>query len=103
MTFQDIRLEVSYKSVVILRILLSLTFIVAYLCHFFNIEKNVSKIENNEIKFTRKQFGSLEIGVILSGTVILIDGIFLIIGYKSQISAWKLIAVLIPITLTIQV
>jgi len=47
MKFQEKTLEVSYKSVVILRILLSLIFIIASISHFFNTEKIVSRIEDS--------------------------------------------------------
>ncbi|MGX1023541.1 DoxX family protein [Psychroflexus sp. MBR-150] len=103
MKFQEKTLEVSYKSVVILRIMLSLIFIVASTNHFFNTEKTVSRIENASMGFIGNILGTPEAAVILSGIVMLIAGISLLIGFKSRIAAIVLIAVLIPITLTIQV
>jgi putative oxidoreductase len=103
MTFQEKNLEVSYKSVVILRIMLSLIFIVASASHLFNIEKTVSRIENANMSFIGNSLGSPETAVILSGIVMFVAGVSLLIGFKTRIAALVLLAVLIPITLTIQV
>ena len=77
MKFQEKTLEVSYKSVVILRIMLSLIFIIASTNHFFNTEKTVSRIENSSMGFIGNILGTPEIAVILSGIVMLIAGISL--------------------------
>ena len=103
MKFQDKTLEVSYKSVVILRILLSLIFIVASTSHFFKLEQTVKRIEAANFSFIANIVGTPEIAVILSGIVMLIAGVALLIGFKRRVSAIILIAVLIPTTLTIQV
>ncbi|WP_417291378.1 DoxX family protein [Corallibacter sp.] len=103
MKFQEKTLEVSYKSVVILRIMLSLIFIVASTSHFFNTEKTVTRIENASMGFIGNILGTPKTAVILSGVVMLIAGVSLLIGFKTRIAAIVLIAVLIPITLTIQV
>ena len=103
MKFQEKTLEVNYKSVVILRIMLSLIFIVASASHFFNTQKTVNRIERANMGFIGTIFGSPEMAVILSGIAMCIAGISLLIGYKTQFAAILLIAILIPITLTIQV
>lgn len=103
MKLQEKTLEVSYKSVVTLRIMLSLIFIVASTSHFLNTEKTVSRIENASMGFIGNIIGTPETAVILSGVVMLIAGMSLLIGFKTRIAAIVLIAVLIPITLTIQV
>ncbi|MDN3667511.1 DoxX family protein [Algibacter miyuki] len=103
MKFQEKTLEVSYKSVVILRIMLSLIFIIASTNHFFNTEKTVSRIENSSMGFIGYILGTPEIAVLLSGTVMLIAGISLLLGFKTKMASTVLIAVLIPITLTVQV
>ena len=103
MKFQEKTLEVSYKSVVILRIMLSLIFIIASTSHFFNTEKTVSRIKNAAMGFIGDILGTPETAVILSGIVMLTAGISLLLGFKTQIAAIVLIAVLIPITLTVQV
>ena len=63
MKFQEKTLEVSYKSVVILRIMLSLIFIIASTNHFFNTEKTVSRIENSSMGFIGNILGTPEITV----------------------------------------
>lgn len=103
MKFQEKTIEVNYKSVVILRIMLSLIFIIASISHFFNTEKTVSKIENSTFGFIGNILGTPEIAVILSGIIMLIAGIAFLLGFKTRIAAMVLIAVLIPITLTVQV
>ena len=103
MKFQEKTLEVSYKSVVILRIMLSLIFIIASTNHFFNTEKTVSRIENSSMGFIGYILGTPETAVILSGIIMLVAGISLLLGFKTRIAATVLIAVLIPITLTVQV
>lgn len=103
MNFQVKKLEVSYNSVVILRIMLSLIFIVASANHLFNTEQAVSRIENAHMGSIGQILGAPETAVILSGIVMLIAGTSLLVGFKTQIAASILIAVLIPITLTIQV
>jgi len=53
--------------------------------------------------FIGNTFGKPETAVILSGIIMLIAGIALLMGYKTKIAAIILIAMLIPITLTVQV
>lgn len=103
MKFPEQTLKVNYLSVVILRVMVSLIFIVASISHFFNTAETVSRIESANMGFIGSMLGSPEIAVILSGIVMLIAAISLIIGFQTRISAIVLIAVLIPITLTIQV
>jgi len=103
MKLQDKRVEVSYNAVVILRILLSLIFIVASISHFFNLEKTVNRIEQARFGAIGSLLGSPETAVILSGIVMLVAGISLLVGYKTKMAAIILMLVLIPITVTIQV
>ena len=53
--------------------------------------------------FVGDLLGTPRNAVILSGVVMLIAGIALLIGFKTRIAAIVLIAILIPITLTVQV
>lgn len=103
MKLQEKKLEVSYISVVILRIMLSLIFIVASTNHFFNTEKTVQRMENAKLGFLGNILGTPETAVILSGIVMIVAGFALLIGLKTRYAAMILIAVLIPITLTVQV
>lgn len=97
------KVEVNYKSIVVLRIMISLIFIVASLSHLFNTEKTVERIEKANFGTIGHLFGPPEIPVILSGIVMLIAGIAFSIGFKTRLMAIVLILVLIPITLTVQV
>lgn len=103
MKFREQTLKVNYLSVVILRVMLSLIFIIASISHFMNTSETVSRIENANMGFIGNILGSPEIAVILSGIAMLIAGIALLIGFKTRIISIVLIAVLIPITLTVQV
>ena len=96
-------LEVNHFSVVLLRIMLSLIFIVASLSHLLKTEKTVSRLEQAHFGFLGKLFGPPEMLVISSGIIMLIAGLFMFFGYKTSWAALVLIAVLIPITLTVQV
>ena len=100
---QDKNLEVSFTSAVILRIMLSLIFIVSSTSHFFKLEQTVKRIEVANFGFIANILGTAEIAVVLSGFTMLIAGISLLTAFKTRISAITLIAVLIPITLIIQV
>ena len=103
MKFREQTLKVNYLSVVILRVMLSLIFIIASISHFMNTSETVSRIKNANMGFIGNILGSPEIAVILSGIAMLIAGIALLIGFKTRIISIVLIAVLIPITLTVQV
>lgn len=97
------KIEVNYTSVVVLRVMVSLIFIVASLGHLFNTEKIILRIEKANFGAIGHLFGPPEIPIVLSGIVMLIAGIALAAGLKTRLMAIILIIVLIPITLTIQV
>ncbi|PRX50694.1 DoxX family protein [Salegentibacter salegens] len=94
---------VSRRSIQLLRVMLSGIFLVASLNHLLNIEKTVNRIDQAKFKGIAYFFGNPELLVMLSGVVMLIAGIALLIGFKTRWAAAVLLAVLIPITLTVQV
>ena len=94
---------VSRRSIQLLRVMLSGIFLVASLHHLFNIEKTVNRIDQASFKGLAYFFGNPELLVILSGVVMLIAGFGLLIDFKTRWTAIILLAVLIPITLTVQV
>lgn len=96
-------INVSRRSVHLLRIMLSGIFLVAASSHLLKVERTVNRIEQANLKDIAYFFGDPQLLVILSGIVMLLAGLSLMIGYKSQWAAGILLAVLIPITLTIQV
>lgn len=93
MNFTEQTLKVNYNSVVILRAMLSLIFIVASTSHFFNTAGIVVRIESANMGFIGNILGSPELAVILSGIAMLIAGIALLVGFKTRIAAMVLIAV----------
>jgi len=94
---------VSKRSLVIFRVMLSGIFLVASLSHLLNLEKTLLRIEQARFKGLAHFFGEPKLMVISSGIVMLIAGISLLLGYKIKWAAIILCAILIPITLTIQV
>ncbi|HLW14987.1 MAG TPA: DoxX family protein [Flavobacteriaceae bacterium] len=96
-------ITVSKRSVQVLRILLSGIFILAGSNHLLQVEKTVKRIEMAAFKGFAYFFGNPEILVILSGVVMLVAGISFLIGFKTRWAAIVLLAVLIPITITVQI
>lgn len=97
------KIEVSLLSITVLRVMISLIFIVASLNHFFNIDKVVARIESAKFGMIGNLMGSPEVAVIASGLLMFIAGLFVLIGFKTRLSAIALIVALIPITITIQI
>ncbi|MCG2431540.1 DoxX family protein [Aequorivita xiaoshiensis] len=96
-------LTVGKRSVQILRIMVSGIFLMAGANHLIEIEKTVNRIQMAKFKGFAEFFGHLELLVILSGIVMLAAGISFLIGFKTRWAAIVLLAVLIPITITIQI
>tara|TARA_R110000764_G_scaffold219818_1_gene307872 strand:+ start:304766 stop:305161 length:396 start_codon:yes stop_codon:yes gene_type:complete len=100
---QNNKIEVSRNSVAVLRVMVSLIFIVASLNHLINTDKAVARIENAKFGALGHLLGPPEIAVMASGVVMLLAGIALAVGFRTKWAAILLIVMLIPITLTIQV
>ncbi|TYB74293.1 DoxX family protein [Bizionia myxarmorum] len=94
---------INRRSIQILRILVSGIFLVAGLNHLLNVEKTAQRIEQANFKGIAYFFGEPQWLIILSGIVMLSAGFLFLIGYKTKWAAIILMAVLIPITLTVQV
>jgi len=90
-------------SIHILRIAVSGIFLVAGINHLTQTDGAVSRIENASMKGFALFFGDPKTLVLLSGVAMLIAGISFMIGFRTRWAAIALIAILIPITLTIQV
>ncbi len=95
--------EVSLGSLRMFRIMLSLIFIVASLGHFFKVDAMVARIESSSFGSVGYLLGKPEVAVVLSGAVMLAAGLSLLIGFYTRYAAIALIAVIIPITITIQI
>lgn len=97
------QITVTPWSVHLLRMMVSGIFLVAGFSHLVNTEKTVGRIDQATFKGFAYFFGVPTILVILSGIAMLVAGLSLLAGYKTRWAALVLIAILIPITLTIQV
>ena len=90
-------------SVLLLRIMVSGIFLIAGFNHLVNTDKAVNRIQQanfNEFAFF---FGDPLTLVVISGIAMLIAGTSFLAGFKTRWAAIVLIAILIPITMTIQV
>ena len=96
-------IQVNRRSVQLFRMMLSGIFLVGSFSHIVKVEKTVQRIEQANFKGIAYFFGEPKTLVMASGIVMFIAGIGLLLGYKTRWAAMILAAVLIPITLTIQV
>lgn len=96
-------LSVSRRSIQLLRVMLSGIFLVASFNHLMNVEQTVNRIDQASFKGFAYFVGNPELLVILSGIVMLVAGIAFLTGFKTRWASLILLAVLIPITLTVQV
>lgn len=97
------KILISRRSIQLLRVLVSGIFLVAGFNHLLNVEKTAQRIEQANFKGFANFFGQPQWLIILSGIVMLVAGFLFLIGYKTKWAAIILMAVLIPITLTVQV
>ncbi|MDT0690937.1 DoxX family protein [Salegentibacter sp. F188] len=96
-------ISVSRRSIQVLRVMLSGIFLIASSNHLMNVEQTAKRIDAASLKEFAYLFGDPELMVILSGIAMLISGIALLIGSHTRWAAMILLAVLIPITITVQV
>ena len=97
------KILVSRRSIQLLRILVSGIFLVAGFNHLLEVEKTAQRIEQANFKGIAHLFGEPQWLIILSGILMLAAGFLFLIGYKTKWAAIILMAVLIPITLSVQV
>ena len=97
------QISVSRRSIQVLRIMLSGIFLIASFNHLMNVEQTAKRIDSASMKSFAYLFGNPELLVILSGITMLVAGLAFLIGFQTRWAAAILLAVLIPITLTIQV
>lgn len=97
------KILVNRRSIEVFRMMLSGIFLVASFSHIVKVEQTVQRIEQARFKGIAYFFGEPEILVLASGVVMFIAGLGLLIGFKTRWAAIILAAVLIPITLTVQV
>ena len=97
------KILVQHSSVVLFRIMLSGIFLVASFSHIIRVDKTVKRIDQARFKGIAYFFGEPKLLVIASGIVMFTAGLGLLTGFRTRWAAILLAAVLIPITLTIQV
>ncbi|MCX7550357.1 DoxX family protein [Xanthomarina sp. F2636L] len=97
------KILISRRSIQLLRVMISGIFLVAGFNHLVHVEKTAQRIEQSNLTSIAHLFGVLQWLVIASGKVMIVAGFLFLIGYKTKWAAIVLMAVLIPITLTIQV
>lgn len=94
---------INRSSVTLLRISLSGIFIIAGFNHLFNIENITSRLANANFIEIISALVDPQWLIISSGIIMIIAGISFAVGIKPKWSAITLIAILIPITLTVQI
>lgn len=97
------KILISTRSIQLLRVLISGIFLVSGMFHLLKPKKTAEMIEQANFKGIAYFFGEPQWLIILSGIVMLTAGFLFLIGYKTKWAAITLMAVLIPITLTVQV
>jgi len=97
------KILVSTKSVLIFRVMLSSIFLMASIAHLLNIDKTLERLNQAKLKNLAYLFGDPKWLIILSGIIMFIAGLSLLVGYKTKWAALALTAVIIPITITVQV
>jgi putative oxidoreductase len=97
------KILINRRSIQLLRVLVSVIFLVAGTNHLLNVEKTVKRIEQASFKGIAHFFGEPQWLIVLSGIVMVAAGLLFLIGYKTKWAAITLMMVLIPITLTVQV
>lgn len=94
---------VNTKSVLIFRVMLSSIFLMASIAHLLNIDKTLEHLNQARFKDLAYLFGDPKWLIILSGIIMFIAGLSLLVGYKTKWAALTLTAVIVPITITVQV
>lgn len=94
---------VNTKSVLIFRVMLSSIFLMASIAHLLNIDKTLEHLNQARFKNLAYLFGDPKWLIILSGIIMFIAGLSLLVGYKTKWAAVALTAVIVPITITVQV
>jgi putative oxidoreductase len=88
-------------SDLVFRVLFSVIFITAGVGHLVRPEEFVERLVAAPLGYLATSIGPAEPLVVLSGLALLAGGLGLLIGYRTRSAALLLIAVLVPITVTI--
>ena len=89
-------------SYLVLRLMSSFIFIVAGLNHLLQTTATTARLQQAALGPLATWIAPAETLVLLSGAGLLTGGVMLLTGYKTKLAAILLLAILLPITLTIQ-
>ena len=84
------------------RSLTSLIFIYAGIKHLIHPQGIFKRVSASYVYELLQNEWLFRMCILLSGAVMIIAGIALLLGYKTKIAAWLLLAILVPITLSTQ-
>lgn len=87
----------------VFRMMLSGIFIVAGFSHLVDPGETARRLEAAPMPGLATWMASAETLVVLSGVALLIGGLALLVGFKTRLAALGLLALIIPITLTVQI
>lgn len=87
----------------IFRMMLSGIFIVAGINHLVMPDKIVDKLLAAPFSFVATALAPPDVLIMLAGIALLVGGVALLVGYRTRTAALLLIALIIPITITVQI
>ena len=90
-------------SFLVMRGMASLIFVTAGLNHLFNTAGVTARLQKVPFAHMASRIAPPETLIILSGIGLLLGGFMLLAGFRTRVAAAVLLAILIPITLTVQV
>ncbi len=96
-------LDASKRADALFRGLFSLLFVVAGIEHLFNTQKVVAKLAHAPLAWLATDLAPPTFLVVAAGVTLFVFGLMMLLGFRTRLAAVVLIAVLIPITITVQV
>lgn len=84
------------------RVATSSIFVVAGLGHVLNHEHVVQRLETAPLGYLATSVAPADLLVLLAGVAMAVGGVALAVGWRTRSAALGLIAILVPITITVQ-
>lgn len=84
------------------RVMTSLIFCVAGFGHLFNPAAIIARLESSSMSHLPLAIAPANLHVAAAGVVLLLGGLALLSGFQTRLAALALLAVLVPITVTVQ-
>ena len=95
--------DAAKRADALFRGLFSLLFVVAGLEHLFNTQKVVAKLAHAPLAWLATSLAPPTFLVVAAGVTLFVFGLMMLLGFRTRLAAVVLIAVLVPITVTVQV